>query len=60
MGPKYQWYVYVCKTMHYKYATNVRAKSIKEARQLGIREALLVMGNHARITSDEVTLNENP
>jgi len=41
--------------MHYTYATNVRAKSVKDARQQGYLEARRVMGNHARITSDQVT-----
>jgi hypothetical protein len=60
MGPQRKWYIYECQTMHYKYATNVRAKSVSEARQLGLREARMVMGTHARISSDRVIVNENP
>ena len=59
MGPQRKWYIYECQTMHYKYATNVRAKSVKDARQQGYLEARRVMGNHARITSDHVTPYEH-
>ena len=48
-----QW-VYTAKTMHYSWQTIVKAHTIQEARALGYREAKAVMGNHARISSDDV------
>jgi hypothetical protein len=48
-----QW-VYTCRTAHYTWQTIVMAKSIKEARRMGYRDALGVMGRSAVIRSDEV------
>ena len=48
-----QW-VYTCKTAHYSWQTIVMAKSIKDARRMGYRDALAVMGRCAVIRSDEV------
>jgi hypothetical protein len=48
-----QW-VYTCRTAHYTWQTIVMAKSIKEARRMGYRDALGVMGRCAVIRSDEV------
>lgn len=48
-----QW-VYTAKTMHYHWQTIVKAPTIQQARALGYREAKAVMGNHARIASDDV------
>lgn len=48
-----QW-VYTCKTAHYSWQTIVMAKSIKEARRMGYRDALAIMGKCAVIRSDEV------
>jgi len=47
-------YVYTCFTKHYKYSTVVYATSIKQARQYGYREALMVMGKSAVIRRDLV------
>lgn len=49
-----QW-AYTAKTMNYSYTVYVTANTIQEARSLGYKEAMRVMGNHARITHDEVT-----
>lgn len=48
-----QW-IYTAKTMHYQWQTVVKASTIQQARALGLREAKLIMGNHARIASDDV------
>ena len=48
-----QW-IYTCKTAHYSWQTVVVANSIKEARRMGYRDALAVMGRCAVIRSDEV------
>jgi len=48
-----QW-IYTCKTAHYSWQTVVVANSIKEARRMGYRDALQVMGRCAVIRSDEV------
>ena len=48
-----QW-VYTATTMHYSWQTIVAATTIQKARLLGYREALAVMGNHARIHTDTV------
>jgi len=48
-----QW-VYTCKTAHYSWQTIVYAKSIKDARRMGYRDALGVMGKCAVIRSDDV------
>ena len=50
-------YVYTAYSMHYKYSTVVYAMSVKQARQYGLQEAKMVMGNHARIHRD--TVDEN-
>jgi hypothetical protein len=48
-----QW-VYTANTMHYSWQTIVTATTLQKARALGYREALTVMGNHARIHTDTV------
>jgi len=48
-----QW-VYTANTMHYSWQTIVTATTMQKARALGYREALTVMGNHARIHTDTV------
>ena len=48
-----QW-VYTAKSRNYTWSTVVIANSIKEARQLGLREARQVMGRCAIIRHDEV------
>jgi len=48
-----QW-VYTAKTMHYTWQTIVKASTIQQARALGYREAKAIMGNHARIHSDDI------
>lgn len=48
-----QW-VYTAKTMHYSWQTIVKATTIQQARALGYKEALHIMGNHARIHSDDI------
>jgi len=48
-----QW-VYTAKTMHYQWQTVVKANTIQQARALGYREAKAIMGNHARIHSDDI------
>ena len=48
-----QW-VYTCRAGHYTWQTIVMAKSVKEARRMGYRDALGVMGKCAVIRSDEV------
>ena len=48
-----QW-VYTAKTMHYQWQTIVKAPTIQQARALGYKEAKAIMGNHARIASDDV------
>jgi ribosomal protein L15E len=48
-----QW-IYTAKTMHYSWQTVVKATTIQQARVLGYKEALGVMGNHARIHTDDV------
>jgi len=49
-----QW-VYTCRTAHYQWQTVVTAKSVKEARRMGYRDALQVMGRCAVIRHDAVT-----
>ena len=48
-----QW-VYTCSTAHYTWQTIVTAKSISEARRMGYRDALQVMGRCAVIRKDAV------
>jgi hypothetical protein len=48
-----QW-VYTCRTAHYQWQTVVTAKSVAEARRMGYRDALQVMGRCAVIRSDAV------
>ncbi len=48
-----QW-VYTCKTAHYQWQTIVTAKSVAEARRMGYRDALQVMGRCGAIRSDAV------
>lgn len=45
---------YRCYSQNYQYSTYVRAGTLREARCLGLREAKMVMGTHARIQRDEV------
>jgi hypothetical protein len=47
-------WVYTANTMHYSWQTIVTATTMQKARALGYREALTVMGNHARIHTDTV------
>jgi len=48
-----QW-VYTCRTAHYTWQTIVTANNIKDARRMGYRDALAVMGRCAVIRHDEV------
>ena len=48
-----QW-VYPCRTAHYSWQTVVTAKNVKDARRMGYRDALGVMGKCAVIRSDDV------
>jgi hypothetical protein len=41
--------------MHYSWQTIVKATTIQKARAIGYREAKQVMGNHARIHSDDIS-----
>jgi len=47
-------YVYTAFCNNYKYSTVVYAQNIKQARQFGYREALMVMGKSAVIRRDLV------
>jgi hypothetical protein len=49
-----QW-IYTANTMHYSWQTIVKATTIQKARAIGYREAKQVMGNHARIHSDDIS-----
>jgi hypothetical protein len=49
-----QW-IYTASTMHYSWQTIVKATTIQKARAIGYREAKQVMGNHARIHSDDIS-----
>ena len=48
-----QW-VYTCRTAHYTWQTIVTAKSVAEARRMGYRDALGVMGRCAVIRQEQV------
>lgn len=50
----YQQWQYTAKSLRYQWSTVVKAKNIAEARQRGRSEAIIIFGNHARITFDEV------
>jgi len=54
MRPQRNTYVYTAFCNHYKYSTIVYATSVKQARQYGYREALMVMGKSAVIRRDLV------
>lgn len=42
-------WLYTCHTAHYQWQTIVEANTIQEARAMGYRDALLVMGNCGKI-----------